>query len=384
MITRHFICRRFVATELSLWWTVSVISALTINNTPLKGPEAWRRAEIDYSAANEFVRSYYGDEIEQPYFATSTCDGKVVEPIYNAREGFWDDDLGQLVPPSLSRCGFTLLHAPTTVADFFDLDQVRSIYLPHLREQVIPRAFKNDGSSISDIIFWFPMYRREEQLTQGTSRSDNCVESAPIAPLAHIDTDVGAYQDVTEVMQLVDKNRVDDAYQAQFFDPSAIECALKSGRRFAIVNLWRNANFQQQPILRAPLAILSTRYSHHNHARPCFPDAKPDPITSRWYTFPNMSHDECLLFCQYDRNLQKPSDMWHCALSSICERDAPPRQSLDVRALIVFDEIVPPELDRFAPGRMRPILSQSESESFCEEQDSVERNKAKVLVEKMR
>ena len=374
-------CRVFA---LFLWQGIPWSVALSVMSGPT-APTAWCRTEIDYSAANDFVQSYYGDQISQPYFATPENKGTKVEPIYNGRVGFWDDRIQRFVPPTPSRCGFTLVqHAPTRVTDFGNLDQVRNIYLPELREHVIPKAFL-DGT-ISDVIFWFPMYRREDQLTQGSSINHRVLATAPIAPLAHIDTDIGAYSQISEVVQLVAKNRIDDPYQAQYFDPKIVQDTLESGRRFAIVNFWRNANFQQ-PINRSPLALFASQYDHtKKEQRPCFPESRPDPRTSRWYTFPNMSADnECLVFCQYDRLLHQPSDIWHCALPSLPHGDnAVPRQSLDVRALVVFHEDVPPELDRFAADRMRPVISQSESEKFCTEQGQVEQRKARALVEKMK
>jgi len=49
-------------------------------------------------------------------------------------------------------------------------------------------------------------------------------------------------------------------------------------------------------------------------------------------------------------------------------QELPPRRSFDIRALIVLDESVPEELDRFSPDRTRPILTFEESGCFCDEQ----------------
>jgi hypothetical protein len=132
------------------------------------GPIAWREAEIDYSAANEYIRSHYethqlsGDS----YFSRVNKDGKATESIYDARKGFWgdDDEAGpRLVEPSLMGCGFMLQDAPTTgKMDFKDLEQVQDSYLPQLRSKVIPEAFPKD--KISDIVFWHPMYRGKDQI----------------------------------------------------------------------------------------------------------------------------------------------------------------------------------------------------------------------------
>jgi hypothetical protein len=44
------------------------------------------------------------------------------------------------------------------------------------------------------------------------------------------------------------------------------------------------------------------------------------------------------------------------------------RESFDVRMLIVLDEEIEPDVDRYRPSRTRPILSLDESGCFCDEQ----------------
>jgi hypothetical protein len=101
---------------------------------------------------------------------------------------------------------------------------------------------------------------------------------------------------------------------------------------------------------------------------------------SGWYVFPNVTRDEVIAFYQYDRNSMQPSDIWHCAILSTqhtggggkasltTTTTTRPRRSFDVRALVVLDESVPRELDRFGPDRTRPILTFEESGCFCDEQ----------------
>jgi hypothetical protein len=376
----------FTKAVLVLWYILPR-RAWSLTTTPTKaGPIAWRESEIDYSAANEYIRSHYRTQLSHPYFSRVDKDGKVIEFIYDARKGFWDEDEpGHLVEPSLMRCGFMLQHAPTTVTNFKDLEQIQHWYLPQLRNKVIPEAFPNE--KISDIVFWHPMYRGDDQImSKGNireSEQERVLPTASIAPLAHIDTDVGAFDGTDEIVRLVANNRIDDAEQARSFSSEALEDVLASGRRFCIVNLWRNVNLHQ-PVLRAPLAVLSTRYKCDSLKRCCFPYTKPDPSTSRWYTFPNMTTSECLLFLQYDRDIQRPSDLWHCALASVKESGAQPRRSFDVRALVVFQDDVSPDRDRFTQDRTRPHLTRQESECFCEDQAKTEGKKVQELVERLR
>merc|ERR1719491_565753 len=121
--------------------------------------------------------------------------------------------------------------------------------------------------------------------------------------------------------------------------------------------------------MNSPLAILYTKYLARLGS---FPQDAPDPIRSLWYTYPSMTKDECLLFLQYDRLQSQPSDLWHCALSPNEFNSDPgsgmPRRSFDIRALVVFEEKVPGELDRFRTHRPRPILSLEDSGCFCDDQ----------------
>ena len=49
--------------------------------------------------------------------------------------------------------------------------------------------------------------------------------------------------------------------------------------------------------------------------------------------------------------------------------DAPPRSSLEVRALVLLDETLPPQRDRWRPRELsRPVLTLRESGDFCDAQ----------------
>ena len=139
--------------------------------------------------------------------------------------------------------------------------------------------------------------------------------------------------------------------------------AIAKGKRFAIVNAWRNiASF---PVVSNPLALFSVRYDDSNKA---FPEAAPNMNQSKWYTYSNMTQDEVLLFCQYDRDVTRPSDLWHCALHDIGDVNSPPRSSIDVRCFILFDEVVPKETDRYSDNRLASLLTHQESGCFCDKQ----------------
>jgi hypothetical protein len=288
-------------------------------------------ATIDYSAANEYMEAHYG---QSRYF-----DHAPRQPIYNARLG---DEDGMI--PELDHHGFELLELSSPeVRDWRDIKHVQQTYLPQLRA-----LLRQTYPSAQQILFWHPMWRGTT-LKQTTSTS-------PPAALVHIDTDVGAYE-LKDLLQLFRKNCLDGGE-----DLDHTEQAIVAGKRFLIVNAWRN--IASEPVQRNPLALYRPIYE----ASLSFPQAPPK--FGHWFWYPHMTPTEVLLFKQYDRRQDKISDLWHCALSLPESNAFPVRTSLDVRALLILDEGVPPHLDRYRSDRPRPLLSLQQSECFCKEQFS--------------
>jgi len=350
------------------------VSTVKISKTRCHGHSPWREVEIDYSAANEYVDAHYGENSpSSPYFHRCVTDSssdlsstsnRVVEPIFDARKGIYDHDLEGYRTASLPLCGFSLLNLPSDVTDWNAIDQIQHVYLQEL-EVCIPSIFP--GKQTRHVEFWNPMLRGEDYTIQ-RDYDDTSMSTSNVASTVHIDTDIGAFESLDEIVGMVENNRVatrtggtDDFSRVDIID------SISNGHRFAIVNFWRNID--PRPVESAPLAILYTKYQSSSMVatkRGSFPKYAPDPTRSLWYTYPSMTKDECLFFLQYDRLLSQPSDLWHCALSN--QSSKVPRRSFDIRALIVFDEKVPREIDRFSVDRPRPILSLEESGCFCEDQ----------------
>jgi hypothetical protein len=224
------------------------------------------------------------------------------------------------------------------------------------------------------------------------SRNENNnggMSTANIASLVHIDTDVGGYESINELLHAIDKNKVEYTSMAMTNDVNDVKdmatAINNEKKRFAIINFWRNIN--DEPVSSSPLAILSTRYNNDEHERSRWsglPNTRPNMNNSRYYIFPQATKDEVIVFYQYDRNARQTSDMWHCAIKQQQQQNGGgkeasirPRRSFDIRALVVFDETVPDELDRFHSDRIRPKLTMEESECFCEKQGEDRRSKMK-------
>jgi hypothetical protein len=345
---------------LIVWLILSFISPNKTHCFSASRRDSYRNAELDYSAVNEYIEAHYG---KADYFEPTSPNS---EPIYNAREGvLWK---GELVVPSLDLNGFELCSmsgAPFPLQkDWAQNSSAEEIleqdYLSSLRGLLKDTL----GPKLEKVVFWHPMIR-------GTDIADRSARTAPPAALVHIDTDVGAYE-LEDLVNLIQKNSIggdnDD-------DVKLIREAIQSGKRFVIVNAWRNID-PSKPVQRSPLALCLPDYQPSHD---CFPYKQPE--TYVWYIFPEMTTSEVLLFKQYDRKADCVSDLWHCALSDIEQRigaNVPHRQSLDLRALCILDEQLPNDLDRYSGQRQRALLSLQESECFCHKQGS-KRNGNKAL-----
>lgn len=390
-----------------------------------KDVEPWAIAKFDYSAANEFVQAHYGENApSNPYFAHDKKkiydelhkveEEGIQEFVYNARNGIihnnndnHDEPNGMSISfhnASLLHNGFALHYSPTSISNYHNLSTISengNVFKEEL-ECLFQKEVDYFGSTKSfNVTFWNPMVRSEEFKYNISGHDGNNIDSivhetttpkASIASMVHIDTDVGAYPNIKDFITLVEKNRLD---KNTYFPTDEIVALLERGHRFAIVNFWRNINFH--PISQSPLAILYTNYdqidssdqneNYQNQSQKngrninklnCFPYVAPNTGKSKWYTFPQMTGDECLIFLQYDRLTTQISDLWHCALTNYTatkqegqyqdDVEIEPRKSFDVRAFIVFDELVPLEFDRLHPNRLRPGLTFDESGCFCDEQ----------------
>mmetsp|Transcript_4134 Transcript_4134/g.9379 ORF Transcript_4134/g.9379 Transcript_4134/m.9379 type:complete len:451 (-) Transcript_4134:749-2101(-) len=385
----------------------STTSSSTRNgDVPVLRPTPWQRAaSVDYSAVNEYVAAHYSylplpDDSRcgatsttrstspcklhdgYKYFGHTDADGKATEEIYNARNGYFDDDVGELVTPSLDQCGFQLVpsRAPA-VTDWTSTDQIYELYLPKLKALLNDTLSHHETyppSLVSHILFYQPMLRGES-VDMGSKTSS-------VASLVHIDTDFGAH-DAEGILGMVERNQItsNSSSEGKSFPRKEVTNAIRDGRRFAIINAWRGVNSDETPVQRAHLGLLSPRYASNDAAtslprhKRCYPALRPDRAQSRWYTYPQMGKDEVLLFKQYDRRADRVSDIWHCSLPIFpAEERCSSRTSFDCRALVIYDEIVPAELDRYCKDRLKPVLSFEESGCFCDSQAEERRERRGV------
>ena len=141
-------------------------------------------------------------------------------------------------------------------------------------------------------------------------RNDNTsISTSYVATMAHIDTDVGAFETIDELVSMIENNRMAIMSDgSDNFDRKDIINLISNGYRFAIINFWRNID--RRPVENSLLAVLCTKYSATQGS---FTQYAPDSIRSLWYTYPAMTKDECLFFMQFDRLQSHTSDLSHCA-----------------------------------------------------------------------
>jgi hypothetical protein len=215
---------------------------------------------------------------------------------------------------SLDTNGFVFVPHPTVVADFFDADQLKTVYYREV-ERLVQKL-----SGASRVVVFDHTLRSGDE----AEREAKLVRE-PVLSVHNDYTERSAPQRVREVL------------------PDEAEGLL--AHRFAIIQVWRAIN---RPIQANPLAIADARSL-----------APADLIASerryphrvgetyqvqynaahRWFYFPEMRRDEALVFKVYDS--QRNGTARFTAHTSFTDPttppDAPPRQSIEVRTFAFFE-----------------------------------------------
>ena len=214
---------------------------------------------------------------------------------------------------ALERSGFVLVEHKTAVKDFFDKQQLESVYYPEV-EQLI----KATSGAARVVLFDHTLRSGDE-----TEREARLVREPVLS----------AHNDYTEWSG---PQRVRDLL------PDEAEALLK--RRFAIIQVWRAIN---QPIQSNPLAVADARSVAPEDlivAERRYPNRVGQTYrlkhnaAHRWFYFPEMRRDEALVFKVYD-SAQDGRARFTPHTSFDDPRSppgAPPRQSIEARALAFF------------------------------------------------
>jgi len=214
---------------------------------------------------------------------------------------------------SLEKQGFVFVEHNTNVTNFFDAAELTSVYYPEI-EQLIQRE-----SGASRVVIFDHTLRSGDE----AEREEKLIREPVLS----------AHNDYTEWSG---PNRVRE------FLPEEAEDLLT--RRFAIIQVWRAINrpIQANPLALADaesvamkdLVVAERRYPHRVGQTYRL---KYNP-NHRWYYFPEMRRDEAMVFKVYDsardgRARFTPHTSFDDPTSPA---DAPPRQSVEVRAFAFF------------------------------------------------
>jgi hypothetical protein len=214
---------------------------------------------------------------------------------------------------SLERNGFELVTHHTAVRNFFDPDELESVYYPE-----IERLIRSRSGAARAVVFDHTLRSGHE-----AEREARLIREPVLS--AHNDyTEWSGPLRVREVM--------------------GGEAEALLARRFAIVQVWRAIN---QPIRANPLAIADARSiapedllvaeRRYPHRIGQTYRLKYSP-RHRWFYFPEMRRDEALVFKVYDS--EKDGRARFTPHTSFKDPGtppgAPPRQSIEARALAFY------------------------------------------------
>jgi len=226
-------------------------------------------------------------------------------PVYNGRAV-----AGEL---SLDREGFLLVRHETKMKNFYDEDEIRSVYYPETEELV------KEISSARRVLVFDHTLRSTDNVTR-----DERNISGPVR---------NAHNDYTEWSG---PQRVRDLL------PDEAEELLK--RRFAVIQTWRPI---RHPVEREPLAIADARSIGTEELVPSariYPNRRGEVYHStfnpshRWFYFPKMQRNEAMVFKCFD-SMKDGRARWtaHCAFDDpTSPPDALPRESIEMRTLAFF------------------------------------------------
>ncbi|HVC56525.1 MAG TPA: CmcJ/NvfI family oxidoreductase [Stellaceae bacterium] len=213
---------------------------------------------------------------------------------------------------SLDREGFVLLHRPTAARTLYDEAEIARIYYPEC-ERVIAEA-----TGAVRVVAFDHIVRNA-----GLSAAGNQIK----LPASRVHNDYTAWSAPQRVRDLMG----DEA-----------EELLK--HRYAEINLWRPI---RGPLLRSPLALCDAQTLAEENlvgSELRYPDRTGETYAvtynpdQRWYYFPKMQADEAVLIRCFDSAREGAARFSaHGAFDDPeTPEDAPPRESIEVRALVFF------------------------------------------------
>lgn len=248
------------------------------------------------------------------------------------------------------------------VHDFEDSTAVVRDYVPEMEALVLKAMRANGAQGIHAVIVWDLCLRSSELVNEFQQVAVAAADShaagqrldrlAPV-PLAHIDF-FGAADVYRRLQQRweMPTDTLSTFMRADFVSHGlSTEADLRRclGSRVVSVNVWRSID-RREPVRRNPLALCDpgSLRAPQSELVP-FEIVCPDTAfaeahllaahasSHRWYIYPQMAHDECLLFVSGDTAGRWPAAPHTSVDDPRTTAHDPPRNSIEARVFVIFD-----------------------------------------------
>lgn len=234
-------------------------------------------------------------------------------------------------PGSLHTTGFELQQWPTAVQDFRNQPEVEHVYYEEMRA-LIKRV-----SGADRVLIFDHTIRDTEQKSLNVSKSSDSA-----APVLRVHCDYTAVSAPRRLMQFGRTGVYSHVRKRTLNEEDIKELAT---RHFAFINVWRN--IREEPIERKPLAVCDCRSVPETDRflyELVFPDRVGENYSlkhsenHKWFYYPRMTKDECLIFKVYDKKEDGSRFCFHTAFDDpLTKADSPGRTSLEIRAIAFWD-----------------------------------------------
>ncbi len=262
----------------------------------------------------EATLRYLADIGERPYFLAYEPPAGVAtrNTRGDRRTVVITDARGLEPPPSLDGAGFVLVRHRTAAADLADPAALRGVYYPEME-----RLVRAHTGAVRVLAFDHNLRSAREPERRGAG------VQAPVRYPHNDYTERSAPQRVRDLL------------------PD--EAAELLRHRFAVINTWKPL---RGPVLDAPLAfcdarsiaaadLVATDLRYRDRAGEIY--SLRFNAAHRWFYFSAMQADEVLLLKCFDSDPARASFTAHSAFDHpAAPPDAPPRESIETRALVFF------------------------------------------------
>lgn len=228
--------------------------------------------------------------------------------------------------------GFLLDKCPTKIIDFRDDAEIQMYYYDEIK-QLLHKAIP-EATRVTIFDHTVRMSSMKEKNTLGK-------KGAAASAVARVHCDYTTESAPKRVMQLSDQASYTSG--KPLFKKDTVPQLMK--KRFMLLNIWRSID-PEYPITQNPLAVCDAM-TVDNKDRFLYELVYDDRIglnyslehnlEQKWYYYPNMTQDECLVFKVFDSKEDGSRFTFHTAFDEPQEIENPTeRMSIECRSIVFF------------------------------------------------